>query len=176
MVRHFYVLVALLFSLSASAAVQTGGVPSVTLGGYGAVQGGNIIPGSDTGTFMLYAQSDSSVAGHLYPFYKNANLYQVTTGTTCLCSSLKWLESSTADKMQLMSDTATFANDALTGSLTAGKYQSGAAAKYLFVSQTAGNVWNVEQIRYSFTSLTWPGAQTSVNSGNFMVQLSCREY
>ena len=175
------IILALLFSFTASA-IEPSGVPSVQIGGYMSqvasmpnIQGNVFDSLTSTKTFTLWAGTLACSGNDVYPFRKNGDLYQVTSGKTARCSSIRYRVGSASGGFQLLSATATFANGATTASLTSPKYQFGAANNYGMSGPSSANAPTVEHLQYTFGSATWPGVQCADNTQLYQVYLVCNE-
>lgn len=128
----------------------------------------NIPPSSIGGTGGYFTISAgpgvTRSSDHVMPFRKDGVLYQVSSGKTAYCFAITIWSAVASIKYQLMSDTVTFANDALAGSLTAPVYQGGVSTNYGIIAHvTNSSIPDPYAGTYSFGSLTWPGVQQSTS-------------
>lgn len=147
-----------ILSANVIAATGSGNVSSVTtLGGVNTTDN-LIIPNSNPdGYFSLYAAS-TLTASNVTPFYKNGVAYKVTNGKTFVVSKICWTAGAPTARLQLLTDTVTFAPNATTASLTAPVYQGGAAGRYEFTSLSTF-VYVCHSASYNFAQNTYPGIQ-----------------
>jgi hypothetical protein len=118
------------------------------------------LPDNPEGFFTIVSGGGSPASGKVWPFRKNGALYQVTNGKTFVTTKVVCWTSSSSGYFQLMSATATFANDATTGSLTGPVYQSGAADRYQHITQSGtALVPQHAGVIHSFSGDSYPGVQ-----------------
>lgn len=173
-------VLSLLFAFTASAAIVPSGVPQATLGSAGSVAGSTVISPSAfsgsgvNGIFAIYAGDTNAAAtsSNVYPFYKNGTLYQAGANGA-YCWNMVASNGTATQQFQLMHDTVTFAFNATAASLTAPKYQSGAAGKYILLTGSAGVPGPISS-PYKFAANSWPGFQAGANS-NYVVSMLCYE-
>lgn len=170
-----------LFSLTAQAAVTPSGVPSAGLGGYTTAAASVSAPANlhiaaeDTRWFTLYAGDLSANGGTFYPFRRSGDIYQAHATKTTYCRNIRYRTGAASGGFQLMSATATFANETASGSLTGPKYQFGSASEYGMTGGLSANSVVNEGFLYTFAATTWPGVQFGDNTQLYQVYLTCIE-
>lgn len=173
--ERFLILFCLIYSLTANAA-QNGGVPTAVLGASTVTPLGqaSIPPADLAGQFEIkIAAWTTRTANHVQPFIKNGVLYQVPTGKIAHCWGGVIITPTAGNYMQLMYDTATFALDATTGSLTAPKYEGLVAGNWAHILSASGNTPNLIG-GFDFPALSWPGIQISATD-NYYGSMLCKE-
>lgn len=175
--ERFLSLFYLIFSLSAHGAVPAS-TPSIGIGATGALSAPpSNVPLSNPSdsayaVFSIYAGDNSALtAGNFYPFYKNGSQYRVSSGVKAYCFNNQAFSSGATNTFQLVSSLTFYAFNA--GSLTAGGYQSGAAAKYIMITGSISVPTTVPGI-YTFDALSYPGIQPGANAG-YTIRLDCYE-
>jgi hypothetical protein len=187
-------LLALLIPTSSFAGNGSGNVSATAMfGNIGATNisdpGSATVPESYIGAssgpsyFMLHASSNNQTTGanSFFPFYRDGVLYQVGNGAGSVktyCVSLQWWASATNSSFQIVSATATFANNA--SSLTGPIYEGGVSGVGMHNSLGAPIMQN-EGITFTFgtgsnsVTHTWPGVQINVVSTGMSIHLLCKE-
>lgn len=153
--------------------------PSVGVSAAGVNTNSILIPPSDLSgagvhnIFSLYIGATVSGGSYFTPFYKNGSIYQVTPGSTAYCFDMTASSSYTNPTFpQLVSATATFANNATT--LTGAVYQCGANNTACLVIGANSVPIAVPGV-YKFGSSTWPGIQAYNFPFIYMFHMDCFE-
>lgn len=170
-------LLLLLISPAAFAGNGSGNVSNVA--GVGAISSPSApstyfaIP-SGSQVFSLYFGdwAANAVSGDYYPLFKDGTAYRVTSGKTAICFDIVAFAGAAA-QFQLVSDTAAI-SVAQAGALTSGKYQAGAATKYID-NVISANTMTLIPGTFQFGSLTYAGFQIGTAAG-FTLRMNCYEY
>ncbi len=168
--KNLMVIILILFSFSSFAAPSgSGNISAITtLGGVNTTDNLNIPNSNPEGYFSIYT-GQSITGANVTPLYKNGVAYQVTAGKTFVASKVCGAVGSANARFQLISATASFANNATTASLTGPVYQGGAAGGTV-LALTTSNVFACFSINYSFSASTYVGIQgDSSTSQNVIV-------
>lgn len=189
--KLFYLLLALVFPISSFAASGSGSVtdaiavgssPGATVGHFQPntfMSMSRLTDGSSPQVFSIYAAAVSTLtAGNVYPFYKNGVIYQVTSGKKAYCFNFSAVDIVSSNHgIQLLSATATFANNATTGSLTGAVYQGGVAGNYVWLASSGGQTGADTPLpgTYTFGASTFPGYQWQNGTFNSSVHGLCYE-
>jgi hypothetical protein len=142
----------------------------VSFGGVDTSSNLTIPEANSQGYFSLFGFASS--AGGFWNFYKNGVAYQVTSGKTCMVTSISITPSVSVLNILLASSTATFTPGAST--ITGGVYQFGGATLYALNGGPTANVTVRYSVPYSFASLTYPCVAANQGGINQII-LICKE-
>lgn len=179
---NFLIFVSLLIAGLAQAAVVPSGVPQAVLGSTASVSGSlTVTPGAFTGTgtnglFRVYAGDSSGAltASNHYPFYKNGTAWQAGANGA-YCFNMIAANGTAQQQFQLSSDTVPIAFGATNASLTAAKYQSGAAGRYVLVTNAGTSpVHTPIEGWWKFGANVYPAFQAGAST-NFFISMTCFE-
>lgn len=176
-------LLLLLVSINSFAATP-GAVPSVTVSAPGANTGSvSISPSQLSGSsgtnhiFSLFCYANASATNQYFPCYYNGAVYKVgnaTSGGTpsAYCFDITAGSTTPSSSFQLMSATATFANNAT--SVTGGQWMGGVTGSYPLTTGSVSQVAAVVPGVYTFSNATYVGMQLGPNVIAFL-HMDCFE-
>lgn len=141
----------------------------VTLGGISTTPGLNIAEANSQGYFTLHSGLPVS-AGNVGAFFKNGVQYQVTAAKTFKAIKICTSSGTAGNPFQLLTSTATFANNGGTGTLTSPVYQGLAAGAYSMKGSATIDVYQCLDFTYDFQASTFPGWQTA-NANSYVTIL-----
>lgn len=166
--KNLIALILILFSTNVFAATGSGNVSSVTtLGGVNTSDNLNIPNSNPDGYFSIYT-GQSITGGNVGPLYKNGVAYQVTAGKTFVVNKICGAITASNARFQLISATASFANNATTASLTSPVYMGGAAGADVLATQTSGQFYCFS-VNYSLAASTFVGFNGDSSTGHNIV-------
>lgn len=166
--RNLICLLALVFGVNSFAASGSGNISNVvTLGGVNSSDSLNIQEANSQGYFTIYTPGLTS-SGVAQRLIKNGVQYQVTAGKTFQAVKICAASFSVSKSLQLLSATASFADQATLASLTGPVYQSGASTGFSLITSTTALTFQCYSTTYSFGASTYAGVTGNDNSAMYV--------
>lgn len=165
----------LILGLNAFAATGSGQVSNITsIGGFNNNDNTTVGDSNSQGYFTIYTYNTAPTAGNVLVLKKNGSAYQVTAGKTFKMSKICYASSVADGDFQLLTATASFADNATTASLTGPVYQAGAAAGYFFHTSATANQIQCWSASYDFGASTYVGIQART-ANSYYVAITGKE-